>query len=1491
MFQSTDTTEIIVQNTKNKRVMWTGRLCGIFVFGLIFPLVFTSLIPVFSLKTEAQTTTLYIIIKKPQVSGSFYGNLVVTKPVTTPINQTLAIYKSYYPNSEGLSLTEISKLIDRKISEYAARDINTSGYNSSTGSYGGVTNITYVSGGGGGTSGTGLGDALGPRFTIIDARLLALENRPVATSTGGGSSSSTDAWLLLGNAGTNPSLNFIGTTDTQPLVFKTNGVEAFRVLVNRNFGIGTTTPEEKLSVAGNGLFTGNVLLVDQATSTIIGGRDGHFIKQDLVIRTADITRPIADTGTVTIKAGDAYATSESTCDDSGCTVSDAYNSQGGMVFIRGGNSSLGPKGGDVFIIPGSDAFDPLIQNGNVLIAPNGGSVGVGTTTPTDTLVVSGTSTVSGIFKINQLPFSSPLLGTLFIGLSAGEGATNALQSNFIGNAAGAGATLAQQSNFIGQSAGALGVNADNSNFLGTQAGLSATNANDSNFIGANAGRNATNANDSNFFGLSAGNGATNASFSNFIGVSAGAGATNAKNSIFIGRGAGSSDTVDNSSGGASIAIGQYAGTGGFSNSISIGQGVINNAAQELNIGNVLYATGIYNSSSQTGAAFAGGKVGIGTTTPGSTLGVQGDITATGITYSNSFNVNGTPISSPISGTFFAGIGAGSNATNSTESIFIGTNAGYSAAQAQYSNFIGNNAGNGAINAVSSNFIGAGAGNGAIGAASSNFIGSNAGAGATNAVSAVFIGSDAGNGATGAIQSNFIGTTAGSGATNSYNSNFFGLLAGNGATDSPFSNFFGVSAGAGATNAAFSNFFGNGAGANATSAANSNFYGQGAGDTAINAANSNFFGYHAGIAATNAANSNFIGNQSGVGATEAANSNFIGAIAGNNATSGYSSNFIGYQAGLNGGQANNSNFIGTNAGTNASNAANSVFIGTNAGNGSTFAANSIFIGRSAGLTDVVDNTSGDSSSILLGNYTSTGGFINSVAIGQGTANDANNQLNVGGIIYATGIGANTTASAAPVGGAKVGIGTSTPTETLSVQGTGLFTGLTTFASAFTSYGSSNVNGDLTISDGSLSVAGNIIGGEGAFWSLDAAANRVGLIKQAGQTGEFAYGNASAFVIGQSDAADIDVSHTFTNRLIIDSTGNVGIGTTNNLAKLHVVTTNDTTFASFSSWDNEHFVVGADGNTGGVGISYNQTGNFGIIEAVSPGVTSRDLILQPVGGNVGIGTTTPNHLIALSGGAYSDGSTWTNASDRNLKENFVTLDKQDVLSKIASLPIEQWNYKKDPTGTTHIGPFAQDFYEAFHVGGSNTSISTIDPAGVALIGIQALNEKLDRLYGSSTILSATSSNVLNPGSTSIFDVLNSFGTSIVNGVTALKNIFVENFTAKHATIEEGITVRDKSTGQLTCITVNNGAISTLAGSCESQTAAQQALSGGTGSSPAGISTSSATSTPTPTPSDTGTPSTVGSTSTSSDTSTIVIPLASSTTPVPDPIVIPPTDPITP
>ena len=77
-----------------------------------------------------------------------------------------------------------------------------------------------------------------------------------------------------------------------------------------------------------------------------------------------------------------------------------------------------------------------------------------------------------------------------------------------------------------------------------------------------------------------------------------------------------------------------------------------------------------------------------------------------------------------------------------------------------------------------------------------------------------------------------------------------------------------------------------------------------------------------------------------------------------------------------------------------------------------------------------------------------------------------------------------------------------------------------------------------------------------------------------------------------------------------------------------------------------------------------------------------------------------------------------SDRTLKENFEVLDGVDVLERLSRIPISEWNYKAQDQAIRHVGPMAQDFYAAFHLGEDDRHISTVDADGVALAGIQAL-----------------------------------------------------------------------------------------------------------------------------------------------------------------------------
>ena len=79
---------------------------------------------------------------------------------------------------------------------------------------------------------------------------------------------------------------------------------------------------------------------------------------------------------------------------------------------------------------------------------------------------------------------------------------------------------------------------------------------------------------------------------------------------------------------------------------------------------------------------------------------------------------------------------------------------------------------------------------------------------------------------------------------------------------------------------------------------------------------------------------------------------------------------------------------------------------------------------------------------------------------------------------------------------------------------------------------------------------------------------------------------------------------------------------------------------------------------------------------------------------------------------------------MKENFRKVDAKNILENLSRIPITRWNYKAQDSQIKHIGPMAQDFYNAFGLGEDNKHISTIDTDGVALAAIQGLYELVQK-----------------------------------------------------------------------------------------------------------------------------------------------------------------------
>lgn len=74
-------------------------------------------------------------------------------------------------------------------------------------------------------------------------------------------------WALLGNTGTNPAVNYIGTTDQQDMVIRTNATERMRVLSGGNVGIGTTGPTAKFEVSQVGLDAAGRFVINSINNT------------------------------------------------------------------------------------------------------------------------------------------------------------------------------------------------------------------------------------------------------------------------------------------------------------------------------------------------------------------------------------------------------------------------------------------------------------------------------------------------------------------------------------------------------------------------------------------------------------------------------------------------------------------------------------------------------------------------------------------------------------------------------------------------------------------------------------------------------------------------------------------------------------------------------------------------------------------------------------------------------------------------------------------------------------------------------------------------------------------------------------------------------------------------------------------------------------------------------------------------------------------------
>jgi len=109
---------------------------------------------------------------------------------------------------------------------------------------------------------------------------------------------------------------------------------------------------------------------------------------------------------------------------------------------------------------------------------------------------------------------------------------------------------------------------------------------------------------------------------------------------------------------------------------------------------------------------------------------------------------------------------------------------------------------------------------------------------------------------------------------------------------------------------------------------------------------------------------------------------------------------------------------------------------------------------------------------------------------------------------------------------------------------------------------------------------------------------------------------------------------------------------------------------------------------VGWNVGSSHDYAELFALQEGVAYKNLILNPNGGYVGIGTTRPSYPLQMRSGAYvSSGGVWTNASSREYKQDIKSLTGEEAVETLTALQPVHFSYKADPK-ENHVGFIAED-----------------------------------------------------------------------------------------------------------------------------------------------------------------------------------------------------------
>jgi hypothetical protein len=188
------------------------------------------------------------------------------------------------------------------------------------------------------------------------------------------------------------------------------------------------------------------------------------------------------------------------------------------------------------------------------------------------------------------------------------------------------------------------------------------------------------------------------------------------------------------------------------------------------------------------------------------------------------------------------------------------------------------------------------------------------------------------------------------------------------------------------------------------------------------------------------------------------------------------------------------------------------------------------------------------------------------------------------------------------------------------------------------------------------------------------------------------------------------------LTVTATGNVGIGTTNPEAKLHI---SDPSFRGNMKLFATSGVGHDFGYDGGVDSFFwfnhygKETGGTRFFW--SDGTKTTDLLALKNTGKVGIGTTEPSEKLEVAGNVKCVKLLET--SSRESKENIAELSGKEAVEALKNLNPVKFNFKADSDKNLHLGFIAEDVPELV----ATSDRKTLSPMDIVAVLTQALKEQ--------------------------------------------------------------------------------------------------------------------------------------------------------------------------